>query len=95
MAVSAAGPSDVDRAFAAAKKAQLKWQAMSAGDRALVLLKMADLIQKHGETIKMLDTVAMGRPLSNQFIDVGVASTKFRNMCVSLWLPRAAGSLTA
>jgi aldehyde dehydrogenase (NAD+) len=71
---------DIDRAIAAGKTAQVAWFALPASARSTVLLKMADLIVRDGETLKKLDSVAMGRPVGGQVIDVMVAAGRFRAM---------------
>ena len=53
---------DVDRAVAAAKGAFDGWAATPPGERARALLRMADLIEEHGEEIADLEAADAGKP---------------------------------
>jgi betaine-aldehyde dehydrogenase len=53
---------DVDRAVAAAKDAFESWAAKTPGERALALLKMADLIEERTEEIADLEAANAGKP---------------------------------
>jgi betaine-aldehyde dehydrogenase len=53
---------DVDRAVAAAKGAFEGWAATPPGERARVLLRMADLIEERGEEIADLEAADAGKP---------------------------------
>ena len=56
--VHAAGPEDIDDAVKAARKAfrDPAWKEMSATDRGNLMIKLADLIDKHAETLATIDT---------------------------------------
>jgi betaine-aldehyde dehydrogenase len=54
---------DVDRAVAAAKKAQGGWAALSYGERSLALLKFADAIEAKSEELAKLESQNAGKPL--------------------------------
>ncbi|CAM1503524.1 Fc.00g011150.m01.CDS01 [Cosmosporella sp. VM-42] len=62
--VSLAQEEDVDKAVAAAQKAQPVWAATPAYIRARILRKFADLVHKNAERLGELDSVAMGKPMS-------------------------------
>jgi len=55
---------DVDRAVAAAKKALPEWLETTPGERAEVLLKLADLIDEHSGELAQLESTNVGKPLS-------------------------------
>jgi gamma-glutamyl-gamma-aminobutyraldehyde dehydrogenase len=64
---------DVDRAVAAARKAFKSgvWSRMAPTDRMAVMRRFADLIEAHAEDIALLDTLDMGKPISDMFnIDI-------------------------
>lgn len=54
----AAGEEDVDIAVKAARKAlkDPSWKGLSATDRGNLMLKFADLIEKHRETLATIET---------------------------------------
>src|SRR6266496_5199749 len=54
---------DVDRAVEAAKKAWPEWFETTPGERAEVLLKLADLIDEHTEELAQLESTNVGKPL--------------------------------
>jgi betaine-aldehyde dehydrogenase len=53
---------DVDRAVAAARKAFDAWSVTIPGERAMALLKLADLIEEHGEELADLESADAGKP---------------------------------
>jgi 1-pyrroline dehydrogenase len=55
---------DVDRAVAAAKAAFPGWRDTTPGDRALALLKLADLLEQHGEELCALESANVGKPMT-------------------------------
>jgi 4-(gamma-glutamylamino)butanal dehydrogenase len=61
--VAACGAEDVDNAVAAGRKAfeDGRWSRMAPGDRKVVLLKLADLIRAHLEEMALLDSLDMGK----------------------------------
>ena len=64
---------DVDSAVAAARTAFRKsgWATMPVNDRAVILHRLADLIDKHVEPLAQLETLDVGKPLAQaQFGDV-------------------------
>jgi acyl-CoA reductase-like NAD-dependent aldehyde dehydrogenase len=69
--VAMAGREDVDRAVAAAQKAFPAWSRMAAADRGRILLKLADLIERHGEELARLESLDTGHPLrDSRMLDV-------------------------
>jgi gamma-glutamyl-gamma-aminobutyraldehyde dehydrogenase len=64
---------DVDRAVAAARKAFKAgvWSRMAPSDRMAVMRRFADLIEAHAEDFALLDTLDMGKPISDMLsIDI-------------------------
>src|SRR5204862_7971148 len=55
---------DVDRAVEAAKKALPEWLETTPGERAEVLLKLADVVDENAEEIAALESVNVGKPMS-------------------------------
>lgn len=65
--VSAGDKADVDRAVAAAQKAfrETNWATMPANDRAVILHRLADLVDTHREILAQIESLDVGKPLSN------------------------------
>ncbi|MGZ5909218.1 MAG: aldehyde dehydrogenase family protein [Reyranella sp.] len=77
--VAEGGAEDVDRAVAAAERAFPAWSEMAAADRGLLLLKLADAIEAHGEELAELETIDTGHPIrDSKFIDVPRTAACFR-----------------
>jgi aldehyde dehydrogenase (NAD+) len=56
---------DINRAVAAARRAfEGPWSRMKPYERQQILLKLADLVEKHFEELSVLDTLDMGAPIS-------------------------------
>lgn len=63
--IAKGGVEDVDHAVAAARTAfEGEWGHMKASDRGRLLLKLADLIEKNGEELVMLESLDSGKPVS-------------------------------
>ena len=60
--VSEAQEEDVEIAVEAAKKAFETWKETSAGERAALLLKLADALRAIADENGYLDAITMGRP---------------------------------
>ncbi len=62
---------DIDKAIASARTAfnTGSWSALPAGNRKAVLLRFADLIADHQQTLALLDTLEMGKPISAALVD--------------------------
>lgn len=65
--VAAGEKPDVDRAVAAAQQAFLQsgWAAMPANDRAVILHRLADLVDAHREALAQIESLDVGKPLDN------------------------------
>jgi len=62
--VAQGGAADIERAVAAARMAfEGPWRLMKASERQLLLLRLADLVEAHGEELAILDSLNMGGPL--------------------------------
>lgn len=74
-----ASPADVDRAVKAAEAAFEGWSRTSAAERAALLLKAADLIDRNAETLAAYETMDNGKPLrETTLVDVPLSSDHFR-----------------
>ena len=63
--VAKAGPADIDLAVAAARRAfEGPWSRFKPFDRQQVMLRLADLVDKHYDELAMLDTLDMGGPIA-------------------------------
>jgi 4-(gamma-glutamylamino)butanal dehydrogenase len=63
--VAEGGVEDVDRAVAAARRAAPGWAATSPADRKKILLRFADLIDAHTEELARIETLDVGKPISD------------------------------
>ena len=76
--VAMAGKADVDKAVEAAKAAFPKWSRMAASDRGRVLLRLADLIEKHSEELAWLESIDTGHPIrDSRGLDVPRTAANF------------------
>jgi acyl-CoA reductase-like NAD-dependent aldehyde dehydrogenase len=75
-----ATPDDVDAAVQAAARAHREgaWRSLDPGKRSRILLKVADAIDEHAQTIAWLDTLDHGKPLRHAAAEVGMAANCFR-----------------
>src|SRR5947208_2606512 len=69
---------DVDRAVEAAKRAWPGWFETTPGERAEVLLKLADLLDEHTEELAQLESTNVGKPLPAARDELPVASDNLR-----------------
>ncbi|GAA5126650.1 aldehyde dehydrogenase [Haloechinothrix salitolerans] len=79
--VAACGPTDIDAAVRAARRAfdAGAWSRAKPAERKTVLLHLADLIDEHREELALLDSLDMGRLVSDTYdIDVPFAASLFR-----------------
>lgn len=75
--VQAAGAEDVDRAVRSARAAfeDGRWRDLAPRERKSVLLRWADLIRANAEELALLDTLEMGKPITESVrIDVDKAA---------------------
>jgi acyl-CoA reductase-like NAD-dependent aldehyde dehydrogenase len=80
-AVSRGDAADIDLAVAAARKAFKSgaWSRLAPRARMTVMLRFADLIEKHAEEFALLDTIDMGKPIQEMLgVDIPLALTCFR-----------------
>ncbi len=78
--VSAGTAADVDRAVASGRRAFARgtWRRMAPRERLGVLTRLAGLIDANGERFALLDTLCMGKPISDMLAsDVPAAATTF------------------
>ncbi|HEY3795957.1 MAG TPA: aldehyde dehydrogenase family protein, partial [Bradyrhizobium sp.] len=66
-----AAATDVDRAVAAAQRAQPIWAESHADERCRIMLKAADLIEKRTDAIAMMLTREQGKPVPDSVKEVG------------------------
>lgn len=74
---------DIDMAVSAARRAfeSRNWRLMRPTDRERALLRLADLIEAHGDELAQLETLNQGKPLSfSQAADVGATAQYVRYM---------------
>src|SRR5437762_13774639 len=76
--VPRASAEDVDRAVQAAKKALPEWLETTPGERAELLLKLADAINEHAEELAELESRNVGKPLSYARDELPVCSDNIR-----------------
>ena len=69
---------DVDRAVEAAKTAWSEWRDATPGERAEVLLKLADVIDEHTEELAQIESQNVGKPLSYARDEMPVCSDNIR-----------------
>jgi 1-pyrroline dehydrogenase len=69
---------DVGRAVEAAKKALPEWLETTPGERAELLLKLADLLDEHAEELAKLESTNVGKPLSYARDEMPVCSDNIR-----------------
>src|ERR671936_3096979 len=69
---------DVDRAVQAAKNALPEWLETTPGERAEMLLKLADAIDEHTEELAELESRNVGKPLSYARDEMPVCSDNIR-----------------
>src|SRR5437762_6967159 len=76
--VPRASAEDVDRAVQAAKKALPEWLETTPGERAEMLLKLADAVDEHAEELAELESRNVGKPLSYARDEMPVCSDNIR-----------------
>jgi acyl-CoA reductase-like NAD-dependent aldehyde dehydrogenase len=79
--VASGDAADIDQAVASARAAfrQAKWADMPPKARKKVLLKLADLMMKHREELALLETLDMGKPISDSMaVDIPSAANCIR-----------------
>src|ERR671935_1113079 len=76
--VPSASAEDVDRAVQAAKKALPEWLETTPGERAELLLKLADALDEHADELAELESRNVGKPLSYAKDEMPVCSDNIR-----------------
>ena len=78
-AVSVAGAEDIDRAVAAARRAQAEvWGPMPGAERAKYLYRLARVIQERSREMAVLETLDNGKPIKeSRDVDVPLAAAHF------------------
>jgi 1-pyrroline dehydrogenase len=69
---------DVDRAVQAAKQAYVEWRETTPGERAEVLLKLADVIDENTDELAQIESQNVGKPLSYAADEMPVCSDNLR-----------------
>lgn len=93
--VAAANEKDVDAAVAAARRAFRSgaWSRMAPRERMEVLYRFCDLIDEHAEQLAVLDTLNMGKPITDMLeIDLPSVIETFRFMAECI--DKVEGSVT-
>ena len=77
--VSAAGPQDIDRAVAAARRAfEEVWGPMRPADRAKYIYRIARIIQERSRELAVLESLDNGKPIrESRDVDVPLAAAHF------------------
>jgi aldehyde dehydrogenase (NAD+) len=77
-AIAQGGPSDVDRAVAAARRAQPDWAALGGHGRARYLYALARGIQRHARLFAVLESLDNGKPIrESRDIDIPLVARHF------------------
>ena len=69
---------DVDRAVQAAKQAYPEWRETTPGERAEILLELADLIDENTDELAQIESQNVGKPLSSAADEMPVCSDNIR-----------------
>lgn len=80
-AISRGDAADIDLAVTSAHKAFKSgaWSRLAPRARMAIMLRFADLIEKHAEEFALLDTIDMGKPIQEMLtVDIPLALTCFR-----------------
>ena len=72
-----AGPEDADAAIARAKAAFPGWRAVSPGDRAQLLRRLAAAVREHAGELARLESRNVGKPISDARGEVGMVADVF------------------
>jgi 1-pyrroline dehydrogenase len=76
--VPSASAEDVDRAVQAAKRALPEWLETTPGERAELLLKLADTLDEHADELAELESRNVGKPLSYAKDEMPVCADNLR-----------------
>jgi acyl-CoA reductase-like NAD-dependent aldehyde dehydrogenase len=73
-----AGVEETDAAVARAKAAFPAWRAVSPGDRATLLHRVADVLEEHLEELAQLEARNAGKPIADARDEMGMSAATFR-----------------
>jgi aldehyde dehydrogenase (NAD+) len=76
--VARAGADEVDRAVEAARHASQAWRTTTPADRARLLTRIADLIERDHERLALIESEDTGKPLTQARTDALVSARYFR-----------------
>ncbi len=79
--VAEGSKADVDKAVKAARKAfeEGPWHKMSGAERARLMFKLVDLLEKHSEELAQLETLDNGKPIKeSRYVDIPQVIETFR-----------------
>jgi aldehyde dehydrogenase (NAD+)/betaine-aldehyde dehydrogenase len=76
--VGRGGPNEIDRAVTAARLATRRWRTTAPADRAAVLIRIAELLERDQERLAVLESQDTGKPLSQARTDAAVSARYFR-----------------
>jgi betaine-aldehyde dehydrogenase len=77
-AVPRAGEAEVDAAVARARRAFPAWRAVTPGDRATLMRRLADAIESHSADLSVLEARNAGKPIGDARAEVGMVVETFR-----------------
>src|ERR687889_137288 len=76
--VATAGPEDVDRAVAAARRAFGSWSALPGSERAKYLFRIARIIQERSRELAVLESLDNGKPIrESRDVDLPLVAAHF------------------
>ncbi|MFC4067446.1 aldehyde dehydrogenase family protein [Actinoplanes subglobosus] len=76
--VTSAGPEDVDRAVAAARRASGPWSALPGSERAKYLFRIARIIQERSRELAVLESLDNGKPIKeSRDVDLPLVAAHF------------------
>ncbi|GGK84148.1 aldehyde dehydrogenase [Mangrovihabitans endophyticus] len=76
--VALAGPEDVDRAVAAARRASGPWSALPGSERAKYLFRIARIIQERSRELAVLESLDNGKPIrESRDVDLPLVAAHF------------------
>jgi aldehyde dehydrogenase (NAD+) len=76
--VAEAGPADVDRAVAAARKAFAGWSALSGAERGKFLFRIARIVQERARELAVLESLDNGKPIKEtRDVDLPLVAAHF------------------
>jgi len=77
-AVARGGADEIDHAVASARRATRRWRSTPPADRAAVLTRIAEFLERDQERLAVLESEDTGKPLSQSRTDAAVSARYFR-----------------